>query len=67
MAGAVRNAVRLAGIPLADALAMASATPAAFLGRGGTHGKLGACYAADLVALDGELRVLAAWLGGGAG
>jgi N-acetylglucosamine-6-phosphate deacetylase len=64
MASAVRNAVRLLGLSLPRALAMASAAPADFLGL--AHiGRLGPGHRADLVALDpGEIRVLATWVAG---
>ena len=63
MADAVRNAVRLAGLPLAAALRMATDTPAARIGldRPRPHRSR---RRADLVALDGELRVIAVWQGG---
>jgi N-acetylglucosamine-6-phosphate deacetylase len=63
MAEAVRNAVQLAGIPLADALRMASATPAACMGLH-DRGKIAAGGRADLVALDAGLRVIAVWQDG---
>ena len=52
---AVRNAVSW-GIPLADALVMASTTPATVLGRDDL-GRLAAGARADIVALDGDLSV----------
>lgn len=64
MAAAVRNAISLAGLPLGDALAMASATPAAFLGQGHVRGRLAPGLAADLVALDAALGVLGTWVAG---
>jgi len=64
MAAAVRNAVNLAGIPLTDALAMASATPAAFLGQTGQRGRLAPGLAADLVALDAGFGVFGTWVAG---
>ncbi len=63
MAEAVRNAVRLAGIPLPDALRMATATPAACM-RMNDRGRLTAGCRADLVALDADLRAIAVWQGG---
>ena len=63
MAEAVRNAVRLVGLPLAAALGMASATPAACIGLA-DRGRIAAGARADLVALDAELRVIAVWQGG---
>jgi N-acetylglucosamine-6-phosphate deacetylase len=66
MAGAVRNAVALIGAPLEDALTMASLTPAAFLGLDDRLGRIAPDYAADLVALDRDLRVVATWIAGAA-
>jgi N-acetylglucosamine-6-phosphate deacetylase len=64
MASAVRNAVRLAGIPLEDALRAASLTPAQFLGLEADRGMLAAGARADLVALTDELAVFATWIDG---
>jgi len=64
MAAAVRNAVKLAGIALDDALRAASLTPARFLGVDRERGVLAPGARADLVALDAELNVLATWVGG---
>jgi N-acetylglucosamine-6-phosphate deacetylase len=65
MASAVRNCVRLLGLPLPEALAMASRTPADFLGLGNHLGRLAPGCRADLVALDPQnVRVLATWLSG---
>lgn len=64
MATAVRNAVHALGVPLADALAMASATPAAFLGLQREIGHIAPGYRADLVALDGNLKVMETWIAG---
>ena len=65
MAGAVRNCVRLLDLPLPDALRLASAAPAAFLGLADRLGHLRPGYRADIVALDpAEIRVLASWVGG---
>jgi len=63
MAEAVRNAVQLSGIPLAEALRMATATPAACM-RLGDRGRIAAGCRADLVALDRELNVIAVWQDG---
>ena len=65
MAGAVRNCVRLLGMPLADALRFASAAPAGFLGIDGWLGRIAPGYRADLVGLDPEtVRVFATWVAG---
>ena len=64
MASAVRNAVRLAQLPLEDALRAASLTPARFLGLDNERGALVSGARADLVALDQELRVIATWVDG---
>ncbi len=64
MASAVRNAVRLARIPLEDALRAASLTPARFLGLEAERGMLAAGARADLVALTDELTVFATWIDG---
>lgn len=64
MASAVRNAVRLLEQPLAEAVRMASTYPAEFLGLGDRCGRIAAGYRADLVAMDGEMNVVATWIGG---
>jgi N-acetylglucosamine-6-phosphate deacetylase len=65
MATAIGNCVRLLGLPLPDALHLASAAPADFLGNGDRLGRLAPGYRADLVALDpAEVRVLATWVAG---
>ena len=64
MGQAVRNCVTHAGIPLEDALAMAAAYPADFLGLGESRGRLAPGLRADLVWLDDDLRVRATWIGG---
>ena len=63
MAEAVRNAVQMVGLPLAAALRMATATPAEHIGLP-DRGRIAAGARADLVALDGDLRVVAVWQGG---
>jgi N-acetylglucosamine-6-phosphate deacetylase len=65
MASAVRNCVRLLGIPLASALRLASAAPAAFLGVDRWLGHLAPGYRADMVALDPDrVEVFATWVAG---
>jgi N-acetylglucosamine-6-phosphate deacetylase len=65
MASAVRNSVRLLGLPLTEALRLASAAPAAFLGIEDRLGHIAPGYRADMVALDpDEIRVSATWVAG---
>ena len=61
---AVRLCVREAGIPLIDALIMASATPAALLGIGEVTGRLAPGADADLVVLDEDLTAIGTMVGG---
>jgi len=64
MATAVRNSVRILGLPLEEAARMASAYPAEFLGIGDRYGRIAPGYRADLVALDDALQVVATWING---
>jgi N-acetylglucosamine-6-phosphate deacetylase len=64
MASAVRNVVKLLGLPLDEAARMASTYPADFLGLGESHGRIAPGYRADLVVLDDEYRVQRSWIGG---
>ena len=65
MASAVRNCVRMLGLPLAEALPLATTAPAAFLGLADWLGRLARGYRADLVALDPDtVDVLATWVAG---
>jgi N-acetylglucosamine-6-phosphate deacetylase len=65
MASAVRNCVRMLGLPLAEALPLATTAPAAFLGIADWLGRLAPGYRADLVALDPDtVDVLATWVAG---
>lgn len=64
MMQAVERAVRLMGASLADALSMASTTPARFLGVAGQFGQIAPGFVADLVAFDGDYRVLNTWVDG---
>jgi N-acetylglucosamine-6-phosphate deacetylase len=64
MASAVRNAVRLVGVALDDALRAASLAPAIFLGIEQHRGTLSAGARADIVALGQQLDVLATWIAG---
>ena len=68
MATAVRNCVRLLGVPLPDALRLASANPATSIGLGHMLGRLVRGYRADLVAFDpNDMTVLATWVAGNGG
>jgi N-acetylglucosamine-6-phosphate deacetylase len=64
LASAVRHCVRQAGIPLEDALCMASTWPAEFLGLGDRLGRIAPGYPADFVQLDEALRVRETFVGG---
>jgi N-acetylglucosamine-6-phosphate deacetylase len=64
MAGAVRNAVRLLDLDLADASRMASRNPAEFLGLDHELGRIARGCFADLVLLDDDLQVLETWIHG---
>jgi N-acetylglucosamine-6-phosphate deacetylase len=64
MAGAVRNAVEMLGLPLDEAVRMASTYPADFLGLGASHGRIAVGYQADLVVMDDDYRALQSWIGG---
>jgi N-acetylglucosamine-6-phosphate deacetylase len=61
---AVGIAVAEAGIPLPDALTMASATPAELLGLARVKGRIAPDTDADLVVLDEDLRAIATVVGG---
>lgn len=65
MATAVRNYVRLLGLPLESALRFASAHPASFLGVERWLGYLAPGYRADLVAIDpATIEVTGVWSAG---
>ena len=64
MIGAVRNCVKLLGLPLAEAARMASTYPADFLGLSGTHGRIAAGYRADFTVIDEAFAVHETWIGG---
>jgi N-acetylglucosamine-6-phosphate deacetylase len=65
LSDAVRNCVDLLGMPLTDALRLASAEPAAFLGLADTLGRIAPGYRADLVAFDPRtIKVQATWVAG---
>lgn len=64
MAQAVKNTVEYVGLPLEEALRMASFYPAEFIGCEKTLGRIEAGYRADLVLLDEKLNVSATWISG---
>ena len=55
----VRNMVHLAGVPLWDAVAMATATPARVIGLADRKGSLAPGFDADIVLMDKQLNVKA--------
>ena len=64
MASAVRNAVSMLDLDLADVSRMASRNPAEFLGLDHELGRIArGCYA-DLVLLDDDLQVMDTWIRG---
>jgi N-acetylglucosamine-6-phosphate deacetylase len=64
MMQAVRNAVVLLGTGIADALIMASRTPATFLGLDSELGSIAPGYRADLVAFNSRFEVIETWVAG---
>ncbi len=64
MAVAVRNAVSILDIDLADAARMASTYPAAFLRLDHELGHIAAGYKANLVLADEQMNVTATWING---
>ena len=64
MASAVRNAVAMLGVGLAEAVQMASTYPAEFLGLGDELGRIAPGYRANLVLADDQLNVLDTWIDG---
>ena len=64
MATAVRNATTMLGLMLPDAVALAAANPAAFLGLDHELGQIAPGYRANLVLLEAGLHVLERWIDG---
>jgi N-acetylglucosamine-6-phosphate deacetylase len=64
MASAVRNAVHMLDLDLADASRMASRNPAEFLGLDHEYGRIARGWFADLVLLNDDLQVLETWIHG---
>jgi N-acetylglucosamine-6-phosphate deacetylase len=64
MASCVRNAMQMLGVPLPQAVRMASQWPAEFLGLGREVGRIAPGLRANLVAADDDLKVLETWIDG---
>jgi N-acetylglucosamine-6-phosphate deacetylase len=64
MAEALRRAVAVLGLDIADAVAATTVLPAQAVGCAATAGSLSAGRSADLVVLDGDLRVQAVMVAG---
>ena len=64
MASCVRNAMSMLGLSLAEAVRMASASPAEFLRLGNDTGRIAAGYRANLVLTDEQLNVRETWIDG---
>ena len=64
MASAVRNAVVMLDIELAEAVRMASTYPAQFLGMGHELGRIAPGYRANFVLANEQLNVLDTWIDG---
>ena len=64
MLTAVRNAVSMLDVPLAEAARMAATYPADFLGLSASHGRIAPSRRADLVRLDARLDLRGTWIGG---
>jgi N-acetylglucosamine-6-phosphate deacetylase len=64
MASAVRNAVKLLDLELAEAVAMASTNPAAFLSLNHELGRIAPGYCSNLVLLDENIEVVETWIDG---
>jgi N-acetylglucosamine-6-phosphate deacetylase len=64
MASCVRNAVSMLGLPLPEAVRMASLYPAEFLGLAHEIGRIAPGYRANFVLADEQLRVLDTWIDG---
>ena len=64
MGSAVRNALSMLDLGLADAVRMASSNPAAFLGLDHELGRIAHGYRASMVLLDEHLQVAETWIDG---
>ena len=59
----VRNMIKMADVPLTDAIKMATATPAKIIGAN-TKGELKVGYDADVVIFDGDINIKRTIIGG---
>jgi N-acetylglucosamine-6-phosphate deacetylase len=64
MMQAVRHVVAILGVGIADALTMASRTPATFLGLESQLGTIAPGYRADLVGFNTRFEVIETWVAG---
>ncbi|MBN9688061.1 MULTISPECIES: N-acetylglucosamine-6-phosphate deacetylase [unclassified Corallococcus] len=64
LTAAVRHCVHSLGVPLEEALRMASRHPATFMGLHGHRGRIAPGHRADLVLLKPDLSVHTTWVGG---
>jgi N-acetylglucosamine-6-phosphate deacetylase len=64
MSRAVRNAVSLLGLPMAEAVRMASDNPARFLKLGASQGRIAPGLRADFAIADSDGKVHETWIGG---
>ncbi|WP_375743287.1 N-acetylglucosamine-6-phosphate deacetylase [Corallococcus interemptor] len=64
LTAAVRHCVQALGVPLEEALRMASLHPATFMGLHGHRGRIAPGHRADLVLLKPDLSVHTTWVGG---
>jgi N-acetylglucosamine-6-phosphate deacetylase len=64
MASCVRNAMTMLGLPLPEAVRMASLYPAQFLGLANELGRIAPGYRANFVLADDQMQVLDTWIDG---
>jgi N-acetylglucosamine-6-phosphate deacetylase len=64
MDAAVRNLIRLVGVPTTTSLRLASNSPAQFLGMADCRGEIAPGKIADIVWLDDDMSVRSTWIGG---
>ena len=60
----IRTMVNLAGIPLTDAVKMATATPARIIGMQHLYGSLTTGHKADIVIFDDNIKIKRTIIGG---